>query len=453
MKQDFPDDLIREDTREVSMRILSDHTIYTQEIERIFSRIWMLLGHETEIPEPGDFVRRTLGNDSVIVSRTRRGTIAVSLNVCPHRGMRVCIAESGNTAVHRCIYHGWAFREDGSFIGAPIEREKMHGDVYPKSQLGLRQAKVHIYGGLIFATWSADPEPFESYLGDMRYYLDMLFCRTDAGLEVLGPPQRQLIRANWKTAGEQSHGDGFHALTLHRSLMDIGQFGGSNDTIYDNAPSMYGVNVSTDQGHCLRCLPVEMTFSTFMNSDIAKRSLDERLQLAPPQGLPRELLPQLYKHLSKEQIELLASAAPQSGGLFPNINVLFLYGPDVSGELVGCLALHIFVPRAVDRFELYTWFFAEKAASAEAKARMRSVSIQTMGTSGGIEVDDTEAWPLLTESAFGLMGSQSTLKYQARTGEHPTPAHWPHPGRVYEGFSKDDAQWNWWMAYKKAMQG
>src|SRR3546814_14275794 len=69
----------------------------------------------------------------------------------------------------------------------------------------------------------------------MKFYLDMLFCRTDNGLEVLGPPQRVMVSANWKTAGEQNASDGFHTLTPHRSLMEIGQFGSNAADIYSNA--------------------------------------------------------------------------------------------------------------------------------------------------------------------------------------------------------------------------
>src|SRR3546814_16732070 len=88
----------------------------------------------------------------------------------------------------------------------------------------------------------------------------MLFNRTDEGLESLGPPQRILLDANWKTAGEQSGVDGFHTLTLHRSLMEVGQFGRNADDIYANAPAMYGIDIGTEQGHGFRCIPPENTF-------------------------------------------------------------------------------------------------------------------------------------------------------------------------------------------------
>ena len=150
------EDLIDIEKREVSARVLSDPEIYQLELERIFGKAWLLLGHDTEIPKAGDYVVRDMGEDQVIVSRDRAGQVHVLLNMCTHQGMRVAM-DRGCTQVHRCVYHGWAFRPDGSFIGAPIEREQMHGSLCPKEGLGLRKARVQLYGGLIFATWNIRP--------------------------------------------------------------------------------------------------------------------------------------------------------------------------------------------------------------------------------------------------------------------------------------------------------
>src|SRR3546814_14421930 len=98
-------------------------------MKHIFAKTWPMLAHQTEIPESGDYVVRDMGEDQVIVGRTSDGAIHVSLNICPNRGMRICMGYAGNAAVHRCIYHGWAFRPDGSFIVAPGEREQMHGEI------------------------------------------------------------------------------------------------------------------------------------------------------------------------------------------------------------------------------------------------------------------------------------------------------------------------------------
>src|SRR5687768_16334429 len=122
--------------------------------------------------------------------------------------------------------------------------------------------------------------------------------------------------------------------------MEVSQMGGSGDSIYDSAPSMYGQNVSTDQGHGGRCIPAETIFSTVIGSDIGKHSWEERLNLLPPPGITPKMIPELHRHLDKGQIELLARSPLQAGGLFPNASFLFLYAPDVTGQFVGLLALH-----------------------------------------------------------------------------------------------------------------
>lgn len=444
------DDLIMRKTNEVSLRVMVDEELYQLELERLFGRTWLLLGHETEIPDVGDFIVRHMGEDPVIIARDSDGDIHVSLNVCPHRGMRVCTAEAGNARAHRCIYHGWAFRPDGSFIGAPVEREKMHGNDVSKDELGLKKARVHLYGGMIFATWNIEGPSFDEFMGPAKFYYDQLFCRTDGGLEILGPPQRYLIPANWKTASEQNACDGFHTLTLHRSLMEGGIMGGTPESIYDTAPGMYGVDVSCEEGHSLRCLEAAQTFKMFSDLDMEGKSVDERLHLLPPPGITRELIPQLHKNLSPQQTAQLATCPPQVGNIFPNVATIFIFAPRADGRSPGALTLHSFVPRGPHHFEFVNYIFAEKDASDEVKRDLLQNAIQQTGTSGMIEQDDADAWPHLNQSARGAMGKTMTLKYQALTG-HQDMEDWFGGGLIYPGFTKDDTQWNWWMAYYRAM--
>jgi len=444
------DDLIDTKMHEVSLRVMNDPELHKIEMERIFGRTWLLLGHDTEIPKAGDFVVRDMGEDQVIVARDRKGEIHVSLNVCPHRGMKVCTAEAGNTQAHRCIYHGWAFRPDGAFIGAPVEKEQMHGNMRPKSELGLKKARTHLYGGLIFATWNIEGPSFDEFLGDTKFYFDQLFCRTDSGLELLGPPQRFMIPANWKIGAEQSASDGFHTLTLHRSLMEGGVMGGTPESIYDNAPGMYGVDVSCSEGHSLRCLEAAQTFKMFSNMSFEGKSTEERLRMLPPPGITQELIPQLFKNLSPAQVEMLATIPPQVGGMFPNVLVLFIFAPRTDGGASGALALHTYMPRGPNHFEFVNYIFAEKDAPEQVKRDMLENSIQQAGTSGIIEQDDADTWPQIMRNARGPVGRSMTLKYQALTGHH-IPEGWPGGGLVYPGFTKDDTQWNWWLNYHRLM--
>ena len=96
------DDLIIRESNEVSLRVMSDKELYDIEMERVFAKTWLLLAHDTEIPNSGDFVVRDMAEDNVIIARDREGNVNVSLNVCPHRGMRVCTAEAGNKPIHQC---------------------------------------------------------------------------------------------------------------------------------------------------------------------------------------------------------------------------------------------------------------------------------------------------------------------------------------------------------------
>jgi len=445
------DDLIDRDMNEVSLRVMTDEELYKIEMEKIFAKTWLLLGHETEIPKAGDFVMRDMGEDNVIVTRDREGEVHVSLNVCPHRGMKVCTAEAGNKHVHQCIYHGWAFKPNGDFIGAPVEREQMHGDRREKSELGLKKARVELYGGLIFATWNIDGPSFDEYLGDAKFYLDQLFCRSDSGLELLGPPQRFVLPCNWKIPGEQSGSDGFHTLTLHRSLMEGGIMGGTAESIYENAPGMYGVDISCEQGHSLRCLEAAQTFKMFADVSFEGKTTEERLHLLPPPGITKEMIPELFKNLSEKQVEQLATCPPQVGGLFPNVLLAFIFAPRTDGGASGALALHTYVPKGPNEVEFVNFIFAEKDAPENVKRDMLQNAIQQTGTSGIIEQDDADTWPQIMRNARGAVSKHMTLKYQALTG-HNKPDDWYGDGLVYPGFTKDDTQWNWWMAYYNLMQ-
>jgi phenylpropionate dioxygenase-like ring-hydroxylating dioxygenase large terminal subunit len=448
------DDLINLATREVQMRTLSDPELYELEMERIFGRIWVFLGHESEVPNSGDFIVRDMGSDSVLITRDKRGAVHVMLNMCTHRGMRVSTLDAGNTQIHTCIYHGWAFKPNGDFLGAPVEKEQMHGKLLPKSELGLKHARVTLYGGLIFATWNIDGPSFEEFLGDAKWYYDMLFQRTDKGLEVLGPPQRFTVRANWKAAGEQSAADGYHTLTLHRWLGEVGNYkksdgeGGGGDL----SPEMYGAEVSSPHGHALRCIDLARKIRRLTGQDPSRLSVDEKLMALPPAGMTPEQVPQLRAHLSDGQLQAMTWMPPQVGGIFPNVLFGFVYIPQADGTVVGSITLHAYVPKGPDKLEFVNWILAEKDAPPELREKMRRQTTQLFGTSGMVEQDDSDTWPHMTLAAKGAQGRKMTLKYQAvyETGK---PVGWPGPGQINEGFTKDDTQWHWWLYWRQLMLG
>src|SRR5580700_1936948 len=84
------DNLVDTRNATISAAIYSHPDVYEQELERVFGRMWLFVGHESQIPNPGDFVRSRMGAEQVIVTRGRDNQVYVLLNSCSHRGNMVC---------------------------------------------------------------------------------------------------------------------------------------------------------------------------------------------------------------------------------------------------------------------------------------------------------------------------------------------------------------------------
>src|ERR1700757_5054711 len=104
----------------VSRRIFIEQEIYEEELGQIFARCWLFLCHDSQIPRPGDFMTTYMGEDPVLVTRDTGGKVRAFLNVCRHRGNRLCRADNGNAASFTCAYHGWTYGNDGRLTGVPL---------------------------------------------------------------------------------------------------------------------------------------------------------------------------------------------------------------------------------------------------------------------------------------------------------------------------------------------
>ena len=145
--------------------VFNDDKVFRAEMDRIFTRTWVFVAHESEIPNSGDFVQRKIGLDGVIVTRNGKGEVNVLLNHCRHRGTEVCHEDRGNSTHFRCPYHGWTYKNDGEFVGAP-DMNAAYGKTLDKTKWGLfKAAKVDSHCGFIFANLNPDAEPLKDYLG------------------------------------------------------------------------------------------------------------------------------------------------------------------------------------------------------------------------------------------------------------------------------------------------
>ena len=120
----------------ISREIFVNEEIYRQEQEQVFARAWLFIGHQSQIPNPGDFFVSSMGEESVILCRDRAGRIRVFLNSCRHRGMKVCRYDEGNTVEFMCPYHGWSYGTDGALVGVPFLKDA-YGAQLDRSQWGL----------------------------------------------------------------------------------------------------------------------------------------------------------------------------------------------------------------------------------------------------------------------------------------------------------------------------
>jgi phthalate 3,4-dioxygenase subunit alpha len=158
----------------IPAHIYNDKELFALEKERLFSRAWTFVAHESEIPQEGDYVVRRVLDDSFIITRDSNGDVRALFNMCLHRGMQVCRAEMGNASNFRCPYHGWTYRNDGRLTGLPFHREAYGGDEgFAKNQTLLPAPNLAGYNGLLFISMDPGAEPLQDFLGDFTFYLDL----------------------------------------------------------------------------------------------------------------------------------------------------------------------------------------------------------------------------------------------------------------------------------------
>jgi len=149
------DDLVDVKNGFISRELFVDPAIYREELNKLFTRAWLLVGHESLVPAADDFFHTYMGEDPVILTRDARGRLHALLNMCRHRGNRVVRCDDGNAARFMCTYHGWTYANDGRLEHVPGASEAYY-DALDTRSLGLVRARVETYAGIVFATWAAD---------------------------------------------------------------------------------------------------------------------------------------------------------------------------------------------------------------------------------------------------------------------------------------------------------
>lgn len=202
--------------------LYTDPAIWEAELERIWYRTWVFVGHESEISEPNDYVVKAIGPQPVIMVRGSDGEIRLLLNRCTHRGNLVCEDERGNSSAFRCPYHGWTFSNTGKLLGYPFNSG--YGGTEKKKELGLgRVPRVESYRGFIFGSFAEDGPTLKEHLGAASEAIDRLCSLSPEGeVEVTAGWLKHKVKANWKLVLENET-DGYHPQFVHASIFDVAE--------------------------------------------------------------------------------------------------------------------------------------------------------------------------------------------------------------------------------------
>lgn len=210
-------DRLIEPTR-VHSSLYTDPEIFAEELERIWYTGWVYVGHTSEIPEPNDYVRKSIGPQDIVMTRDRQGGVHLLLNRCAHRGNQVCDAASGNSGTFRCPYHGWTYRNTGELVGYPYNQG------YGGKGLDLAMGavpRVGVHRGFVFGSFAPDGPSLLEHLGAAAGEIDRLARLSPEGeIELTAGWLRHRTRANWKLLAENET-DGYHPQFVHGSIFSV----------------------------------------------------------------------------------------------------------------------------------------------------------------------------------------------------------------------------------------
>ncbi|HEX3409350.1 MAG TPA: aromatic ring-hydroxylating dioxygenase subunit alpha [Candidatus Binataceae bacterium] len=350
----------------VNGRIYYDPAIFRDELDKIWHREWVYVAHESEVPEPGDYVTRLIGAQPVIVSRDDAGRVNLLLNRCTHRGNTICQSLRGNSHAFRCAYHGWTFNSSGDLVGVPYAAG--YDKSFRKDEFALAKVpRTGSYRGLIFASLSAEGPPLEDRLGAARALLDQFVnLAPDGELIVRSGVLKHSYRGNWKMALENSV-DGYHPNILHHAAMVMMTRGKAD------MESLFGER-SDAQARDLGNGTAQLDLNVLQNRNGGR--------VVPPtwsKSAHEEFRAALAKRHGAERADRILAEGGPHFCIFPNL-ILILN------------QLRVIQPVSVDETVIYYYPTLLKGAPDEVNQRRLSETYLVHGPAGRVAPDDFEAY-------------------------------------------------------------
>ena len=352
--------LIRPDR--VHGSLYTDPRVFADELARIWYRTWVYVGHESEVRQPGDYVRKSLGLQDIIMTRGADGRVRLLLNRCAHRGNLVCESERGQAKSFRCPYHGWTYKNTGELIGFPFN-QGYGGKGTIEAELSLAPVpRVDAHQGFVFGSMAADGPSLAEHLGEAAAELDRLARLSPEGkVELTAGWLKHRTRANWKLLAENET-DGYHPQFVHGSIFSV--TGSPIGALYSDKSTAVTRNLG--HGHSENDLRPEF------------RRIGEPMRwFGTTQARVPGYVARMREAYGEAAEQILIEGAPHVM-VFPNLFVA---------------EIQVFVIQPVSAGECVQHSTAVQLAGApELNRRMISQSVGSVGPAGMLLADDTEMY-------------------------------------------------------------
>jgi len=199
--------------------------VFAQEQAKIFSKKWLLVGHQSQISKPGDFFLITVAGESLIVTRDQNSQVRGFYNVCRHRGTRLKEDACGHVSAIQCPYHAWTYGLDGRLIGAP-HMDEVTG--FDKADYPLHAVNLGLWEGFIFVNLEKDPMPLEKWFAPLKAKF------SHWNMSILRPAKRieYDVRANWKLMFE-NYSECYHCPGVHPQLQKVSPYDSAENDLHE----------------------------------------------------------------------------------------------------------------------------------------------------------------------------------------------------------------------------
>ena len=212
-------------TKTLPQRYFVSPELFKEEQEKIFANHWILVGHQSELANTGDYLVAAISGESVIVIRDQSGALHAFYNVCRHRGTRLCENNRGHVRAIQCPYHAWTYGLDGQLIGAP------HMDEVPgfnKADYSLRSVRAGIWEGFVFVNLTEDRRDVSTHR--RGYSIEKWFAPLTGKFSHWNLPNLRAVRrieydvrANWKLIFE-NYSECYHCPGVHPGLSKLSPY-------------------------------------------------------------------------------------------------------------------------------------------------------------------------------------------------------------------------------------